>query len=84
MFGIVLILQFLIRLRFPAHRSVSDVIITIIIIIIIFIIIIIIIIYILKFYVPVGWLVGLSGFHAPTKGPIRTVYMSKEPSGPRN
>ena len=26
MFGIVLILQFLIRLRFPAHRSVSDVI----------------------------------------------------------
>ena len=40
--------------------------------------------YILKFYVPVGWLVGLSGFHSPTGRRIRTVYMSKEPSGPRN
>ena len=35
-------------------------------------------IYILKFYVPVGWLVGLSGFHAPTGRRIRTVYMSKK------
>ena len=50
--------------------------------------IIITVIYILKFNVPVGWLVGtlvgLSGFHAPTGRRIRTVYMSKEPSWPRN
>ena len=32
----------------------------------------------------VGTLVGLSGFHVPTGRRIRTVYMSKEPSRPRN
>ena len=37
-----------------------------------------------KFNVPVGWLVGLSSFHAPTGRWIGTVYMSKEPSWPRN
>ena len=45
-------------------------------------------IYIIKFNVPVGWyvgwLVGLSGFQAPTGRRIRTVYMSKEPSQPQN
>ena len=65
----------------------------IIVVVLVFVIIIIItIIYILKFNVPVGWLVrwlirwlvGLSGFHAPTGRRIGTVYMSKEPSRPRN
>ena len=32
----------------------------------------------------VGWLVGLSGFHAPTGRHIGTVHMSKKLSKPKN